>query len=440
MELDLATRLLASINGDKLVIFCGAGLSMAKPSNLPSAKDLALRCNTKSEDIGNKKFDEHLKENLEEIAKYFYESNQFTVFINQIVPWEVFTTEPNCGHEAIADFLTCNIIEFAVSTNQDCLIETGAKHLGQTYYACIEANEINKNEYNPLLKIHGCCVRNRLNTIWYKKQLDSPKVNQRIEGFKNWLSGNLTEKDIIIVGFWSDWSYLNEIFEKCISNVEPRSVILIDPSSSIELEDKAPDMWRWANSPNVNFLHIRESGSTFLNELRKCFSVHFLQRLIKYSAGIKESTDEFKSKYIEPFQSLSVNDLYNIRRNFCGVPHNKPVKTKRHIAENENIGRCHITLIDEGATLSNSLYQLRNMKIRLIHAAGQLMSSIKKKHGYEHLHDDYSDITICVGAIGEPSPSDLVRAGTENNIIRSGISGNWITSNQCNESIGIKLL
>jgi hypothetical protein len=35
------------------------------------------------------------------------------------------------------------------------------------------------------------------------------------------MDANLREKDLLIVGFWSDWQYLNSIIGSAIENVAP---------------------------------------------------------------------------------------------------------------------------------------------------------------------------------------------------------------------------
>jgi hypothetical protein len=47
MDPELITRLLTSIEMDRLVVVCGAGLSLSLPSKVPNAFDLAQQCATK---------------------------------------------------------------------------------------------------------------------------------------------------------------------------------------------------------------------------------------------------------------------------------------------------------------------------------------------------------------------------------------------------------
>jgi hypothetical protein len=51
MEPDLLASLLGSIEMNRLVIFCGAGLSLAAPSTVPTATALAAKCATELDSL-----------------------------------------------------------------------------------------------------------------------------------------------------------------------------------------------------------------------------------------------------------------------------------------------------------------------------------------------------------------------------------------------------
>jgi hypothetical protein len=67
MDDDIAARLLASIHSNRLVILCGAGLSMAPPSNLPSAARLAQNCADRYHEITGQLLDDDLRTDLEKL-------------------------------------------------------------------------------------------------------------------------------------------------------------------------------------------------------------------------------------------------------------------------------------------------------------------------------------------------------------------------------------
>jgi hypothetical protein len=39
---------------------------------------------------------------------------------------------------------------------------------------------------------------------------------------KTWMAANLREKDLLVVGFWSDWSYLNAVLAEARCARRPR--------------------------------------------------------------------------------------------------------------------------------------------------------------------------------------------------------------------------
>jgi len=99
MDEAIAARLLASINANRLVILCGAGLSMSPPSNLPSAARLAQNCADKYLEITGNHLDDDLRNDLEKLADHFRQANEFqSVFIQQLIPWREFRRKPNNGH------------------------------------------------------------------------------------------------------------------------------------------------------------------------------------------------------------------------------------------------------------------------------------------------------------------------------------------------------
>src|SRR5947209_17822044 len=105
MELSLATRLLESIAAERLLVLCGAGLSMASPSRLPSAVGVARVCRERYRGELGSELETSLGDDIEAIARYFVGQTTFdSLFIAKLVPWAPFkNAPPNAGHEALAD-------------------------------------------------------------------------------------------------------------------------------------------------------------------------------------------------------------------------------------------------------------------------------------------------------------------------------------------------
>jgi len=86
--------------------------------------------------------------------------------------WALFKSQPNLGHEAIADFLGCGAIREAVTTNLDRLVENAADNLGEPLFRAIAdvPGLGDTPEHRPYLKVYGCMERSPTATIWYKEQ------------------------------------------------------------------------------------------------------------------------------------------------------------------------------------------------------------------------------------------------------------------------------
>ncbi len=146
------------------------------------------------------------------------------------------------------------------------------------------------------LKIHAVSA-SRDATLWCHKQLyrtDTGAANKRLRerliSSGQWLRGSLLEMDLVFIGFWSDWKHLSKLLMAGIRSVNVPFVLLVDPAPTDELKAKAPELWRWASRSQVNFQHISEKGADFLAELRRLYSVNFLER------AALSAQDSFKRK------------------------------------------------------------------------------------------------------------------------------------------------
>lgn len=81
--------------------------------------------------------------------------------------------------------------------------------------------------------------RSPLNDLGAFSQLTEPTIATRIDKSKVWMAANLRQKDLLIVGFWSDWEYLNAVISSALGNVQPLSVTVVDLSPADVLQQKA---------------------------------------------------------------------------------------------------------------------------------------------------------------------------------------------------------
>lgn len=436
---EIQARLLASMNAGRLVVICGAGLSMAPPSNLLSARTVAERCFDRYQLEVDPACNIALRENLEALAEHFVATNTLqSIFIEHLVPWPDFARPYNSGHAAIADFLITRAAFAGISSNYDILIERRAWDYGAAFKGSLDGDEANVDTVHqaPLLKFHGCAQRDPVSTVWAPSQLDDPVISTRIERSKIWMAANLRQKDLLIVGFWSDWEYLNSVIGGALADVQPMSVTVVDLSPTDVLEDKAPQLWQLAHADNVHFEHVRESGANVLDDLRKEFSRNYLRQVLAAGRAIFEQSTGVPcdSDWLQ-IADFDSETLYGLRRDAEGVPADQPAKRLRP-GNVEALGYFHLLLRQAGATQLADGYALNGRSIRVINGAEAILESLRAKF-IEPPVAVASDIVVAVGATHLGLPSNVIRGGRAGNLMRPAAAGDWFDLNGARVELNI---
>ena len=415
------------MNAGRLLVVCGAGLSMAPPSSLPSARAVAERCFDKYRLESDPNCNLALRENLEALAEHFAGLNTLqSVFIEHLVPWHAFVRPFNTGHAAIADFLITRAAVAGISSNYDTLIERRAWDYCADFRGSLDGDEATTDSVRqaPLLKFHGCSQRDRSATVWAPSQLADPVISARIARSKVWMAANLRQKDLLVVGFWSDWEYLNAVIGEALIDVQPLSVTVIDLSPTNALEQKAPQLWQIAHTQNVTFEHVQESGAVALDELRRAFSSNYLRQVL--DAG-RAAFEEASGVQCDPAW-LSVGNfdsevMYGLRRDAEGVSVAEPAKLLRP-ANPEALGYFHLLLRQAGAIQRADGYDLNGRSIRVLNGAQSILGTLRGKF-IEPPAAMQSDIVVAVGATNLGVPNNVVRSGRTGDVIRPDPAGEW---------------
>jgi hypothetical protein len=441
MTEDVFSLLLASIEANRLVVFSGAGLSMPQPSNLPSARVLAEQCAARHAELTGECMNETTRSNVEAQAAHFRSRAQLeSYFIRKLVDWGPFAGAPNLGHVAIADFLLCGALDLSITTNFDILVELAAEGLGHpAMEAAVNGIEAaSPSEQQPLLKLHGCMRRDREKTLWCSEQLTEPEWRQRFEQSIQWLGGRLLQKDLVFVGYWTDWNYLNDALAAILGAQVPRSVILVDPSSAEALEAKAPSLWAWAHRPEVRFQHVQRSGSDFLDELRYRLSYLLLRRIANAGASAFKQLREEPCPEFPILSASSTDDLYDLRRDWSGVRRDRVSRKRAAATSDEVLGKTFYELLALGATIDGSTLRVAGKSVRLIQGAGRMLYALKAELAGDMSPLNSPDVTICAGSDDDGGvPYDIVRAGRPSSIIRPGVSGEWCTHVDALDRLGV---
>ena len=119
---DGVNNALDALLNNRLALLCGAGLSMAAPSSIPGAEQLAESAKEKY-DATYGATRHPLPSSIDEQAQFFYERGElYTVYLHTYIDRDAFSAQPNSGHFAVADLMLVKGLTTTVSTNVDTLI------------------------------------------------------------------------------------------------------------------------------------------------------------------------------------------------------------------------------------------------------------------------------------------------------------------------------
>jgi len=433
-------RLLAAIEARRLVIFTGAGLSMPGPSLLPSARELAREAARRHAAATGEILNESIREDIEAQARRFYESKQLqTYFLPNLIDWEGFAGEPNAGHYAVADLLLSHALAINVTTNVDLLVEKAAGALGyeRLDVAISGSQAAVARPHPPFLKIHGC-ARDPADTLWCREQLTEPPWNIRIEQSAQWLAGGLMQKDLIFVGFWSDWLYLNEVLNHVLVDQTPRSVTLVDPSDGAALAAKAKDLWDWAHGPGIEFTHVQMSGSDFLAALRLRYSRLLLQQIAARGEQVFRERTGAPPPAFPDMSMCTVDQLYDLRRDWSGVSRRSAVLRREPQPADELLGSFFYELVSAGAVLNGNLIEACGERIRLVQGAGRSLYRVQEELARGLHPADTPDVTVCVAADDDGGAAgNVLRPARRPSIVRGNLGGEWYSHTRARARLGL---
>jgi hypothetical protein len=433
---DAVQRALDALYAGRLALLCGAGLSMAGPSSLPSAAAIAALAKEKYDaTFGDSR--PPLPASIDDQAQFFFERGELaTVYLRTYIDRNAFASPPNRGHVAAADLLLVGGISVCVSTNVDTMIENAGNqlfgHVGVGANRAVVAAL--PPDQSPLLKIHGCWS-DPSSTIWARGQLDVEPMRTRIADNAEWLGMKLLDKDIIIVGFWTDWDYLNTVMERTLGAVSPTRIIVVDPCESHTLRAKAPSLFALGQRASAEFVHVSSSGDAFLERLRVAFSTGFFRRALQQGAA------SYQQQFGEPLearwllaQATDATILWQIRRDLEGCNPNHPAKL-RDPAPEPLLGLTILQLKRRGAIdTPGGYYHLNGTNVRVLRAANRPLHEVEAAFARETAPATGPDITIAVGAEPLSVPPNIARNAATGSIARGSL-GRWLSRSDAVEEL-----
>ena len=413
---------------------------MAPPTCAPSAAQLSEACFDKYKTEVYQAAPQSMRSDLPRLADLLFEGgNLQNLLIDQLIPDSAFDRDPNAGHSAVADFLLCRAAQAAVSTNVDAFIERSLGSSGTCVEGALHGDEINhySQKHSPLLKLHGCWVRDKWNTVWTVRQLESEPTKHHIKSSRTWLKSALRSRHLLVIGFWSDWAYLNSIVENTLEAANPACVTLVNPAEPADLRTKAPGLWALATERSHRFVHVKESGADFLEAVRREFSLALIRMTLDRggSALQLQGSEPLDDDLLQPPQ-VPVEDLYRLRQDLEGKPSTEPATDKS--GAGEAIGCMILILRRAGAVYEGSNLRLGAEVIRVVSGASRTLARMKSFFADEPPTSDRSvTMVVCVGAMDLGLPRSVVRKGQPGHLVRAEPVPRWLTDVQAREELSL---
>ena len=235
-------------------------------------------------------------------------------------------------------------------------------------------------------------------------------------------------KDLLVVGFWTDWGYLNGVLANALNMTAFGSVTVVDPATSAALQAKAPALWATLNPGNIRFQHFQASGAEALAEMR----VRVLESVAKEVFRPCRALAHSRKQALSSSRSCTdCDDLYNSRRDAEGIPYSRAARTKTPAAVSAQAAFVHHLLLHAGAAHEGPWYIKDGRRIRIVHGAGQALNSVRQRY-FEPPAAIQPDIVVCAGAMDLAVPGYLMNHGDSQSVVRptGGGSANWMTLEQ----------
>ncbi len=371
-----------------------------------------------------------LRDDVDQLAGHFFGNSQFEpLFINRLVPWDDLTGEPNAGHAAIADMLVCGAARAALSANFDTMIEQWSSQHKVSLRGALDGREAVTFAQlsSPLLKFHGCMTRAREMTLWTHGQLEIPAIAERIASCKAWMDLNVHGRDLLIVGFWTDWGYLNNVLAGALNGGTTSSITVIDPSATTDLKQKAPALWTTL-SASPHFEHVQASGDEVLGRIRDAFSKVWTRKLHAMGNPLFVAEKGTCPAALLEAPNLDIDALYDLRRDAEGVPSHRAARAREPSQSAAQTGYAHLLLAAKASARSGSWYELDGKTVRVIHGAGEGLSTVQNRF-VEPPIGPKADVIVCVGALDQGVPGNIIDKGQGANVLRPqpGGGSRWIT-------------
>jgi len=245
----------------------------------------------------------------------------------------------------------------------------------------------------------------------------------------------LPAKDLLVVGFWTDWGYLNDVIATALNVNAFNSVTVVDPKSSADLQTSAPTLWGCLTGGTFPFQHVQASGTDALAELRAAFSKVWAKKFFALGQPMLQANGKSYSAIVT---DMSCEEFYNFRQDAEGTPYHRAAKQKSPSASAAAAAFFNLLLIGANAVRNGTWHEYGGRLIRVIQGAGQAVSTVREQYK-EPPAVRQPDIVVCAGALDIPVPGRVIATGVGTSVVRPKAGGNplWLTLEQARGELGI---
>ncbi|MEK6327276.1 MAG: SIR2 family protein [Actinomycetota bacterium] len=247
----------------RLVLYTGAGLSLAEPAAGPRSWQLADRLRPAVAELLGVDLETLAGDNLERLgARVVAEAaDKMSELRRRAANAAPFCTmEPNYGHEAVALLMREGVVK-AVTANWDLGIETAGTRLDIKIAGVTTALErAALGQQLPLYKVHGCASRPETLKAT-REEVDEPMKWARAE-----VQQALVDGTVVFIGLGTIGAYVSEPFDELVPlwRAAGATIKVVDPELS-----KA---WREALGDDADGVHIDADAAEFLDDLLRAIA------------------------------------------------------------------------------------------------------------------------------------------------------------------------
>lgn len=279
----------------RLVLYAGAGLSLAEPAAGPRSWQLADRLRPAVAELLGVDQETLTGDNLERLGERVAAdaADKMSELRRRAADAAPFCTmEPNYGHEAVALLMREGVVK-AVTANWDLGIETAGTRLDIKIAGITTPLErAALGQQLPLYKVHGCASRPETLKAT-REEVDKPMKWARAE-----VQQALVDGTVVFIGLGSIGAYVNEPFDELVPLWRAVGVTLkvVDPELS-----KA---WREALGDGADGVHIDADAAEFLDDLLRAIAREALGQAVHRVRVIQDEQTAWAETMLHGIQRL----------------------------------------------------------------------------------------------------------------------------------------